>query len=181
MTVPKSPTVPQPPIQQWEDDGGAIPTVAVLNQSCSINVGRAERIASAIAGGAMLLHGLTRGSLSGLVTAALGGGLLYRGATGHCYLYQTLDISTADEADLRSMACCGSDMTCSEPSSVRSLYGERQRAGQSSVTHGSAPVPGPNTVPTLLPPFMPSTTTAVPNPPDRSLEGMAGSPPPGRT
>jgi uncharacterized membrane protein len=62
----------------------------------SINVGDTERMVSLLAGGALALTGLTRGSLSGLGLAALGGALAYRGMTGHCSLYGALGMSTAE-------------------------------------------------------------------------------------
>lgn len=61
-----------------------------------INVGETERMASLLAGGALALVGLTRGSLSGLGLAAIGGALAYRGMTGHCSLYGALGMSTAE-------------------------------------------------------------------------------------
>lgn len=61
------------------------------------NVGEYERYASAIGGGALALYGLSRGSLGGLALALLGGGLLYRGATGHCQMYDALGVNTAEE------------------------------------------------------------------------------------
>jgi uncharacterized membrane protein len=60
------------------------------------NVADTERIASGVAGGLMLLYGLGRGTLGGIALTALGGGLVYRGATGHCPTYQALGIDTAD-------------------------------------------------------------------------------------
>ena len=60
------------------------------------NVGQAERVASAAVGGTLLLLGLGRRSLGGAVVAALGGGLVYRAATGHCHLYQALGVDTSD-------------------------------------------------------------------------------------
>jgi uncharacterized membrane protein len=60
-----------------------------------VNVGEAERVLSALGGGALAIYGLTRGTLSGLLLSALGGGLLYRGATGSCSMYRALGISTA--------------------------------------------------------------------------------------
>ncbi|HWG45598.1 MAG TPA: SRPBCC family protein [Gemmataceae bacterium] len=61
----------------------------------SVNVGEKERMLSVLSGGVLGLLGLARGSLGGLTLAAVGGSLLYRGITGHCYLYQSLDVSTA--------------------------------------------------------------------------------------
>jgi uncharacterized membrane protein len=60
------------------------------------NVGDLERWASLVGGGALALYGLTRGSLAGLGLAAVGGGLVYRGATGHCPVYHALGVSTAE-------------------------------------------------------------------------------------
>jgi uncharacterized membrane protein len=58
----------------------------------TVNVGEKEQLVSAIAGGALLVFGLSRKSLSGLLLAALGGALGYRGLTGHCDLYERLGI-----------------------------------------------------------------------------------------
>ncbi len=61
-----------------------------------VNVGDTERWMSLFGGGALALLGLSWRSLPGLGLAALGGSLLYRGATGHCPMYQTLGVSTAE-------------------------------------------------------------------------------------
>jgi len=62
----------------------------------SVNVGDKERLFSLLGGAALGLYGLSRFSLGGLALAAVGGSLIYRGTTGHCSLYESLDISTAD-------------------------------------------------------------------------------------
>src|SRR5262245_23628119 len=59
------------------------------------NVGDIERWASVLGGGALTAYGLSRGSLSGLALALVGGGLAYRGLSGHCPVYGTLGLSTA--------------------------------------------------------------------------------------
>lgn len=59
------------------------------------NVGRRERMASLVGGGALALYGLTRGSLGGLLMAAAGGGLLYRGASGHSQVYDAMGVDTS--------------------------------------------------------------------------------------
>lgn len=59
------------------------------------NVGRRERMASMVGGGALALYGLSRGSLRGLMMAAAGGGLIFRGATGHSPTYEAMGIDTA--------------------------------------------------------------------------------------
>lgn len=60
---------------------------------CPINVGDTERRLSTLAGGALTLFGLARGSLGGMAVAALGGAMLYRGLSGHCVGYQALGIT----------------------------------------------------------------------------------------
>lgn len=60
-----------------------------------VNVGDKERLLSFLAGSALGLYGLSRFSVKGLALAAMGGALVYRGTSGHCSMYQALDISTA--------------------------------------------------------------------------------------
>ena len=65
-------------------------------KSDDVNVGQTERTISAVAGGALALAGLSRGSLGGLALAALGGGLIYRGVTGHCPAYNAMGVNTIE-------------------------------------------------------------------------------------
>src|SRR5947209_1391494 len=58
------------------------------------NVSNPERWISIAAGGAMAAYGLARRSAGGLTLAGLGSALVWRGATGHCSLYEALGIST---------------------------------------------------------------------------------------
>lgn len=60
-----------------------------------VNVGDVERLASMIGGGLVGLYGLRRVRLSGLVLAALGGALVYRGLSGHCKMYEALGVDRA--------------------------------------------------------------------------------------
>lgn len=65
----------------------------------NVNVGEIERWASAIGGGALAAYGITRlvqGNWLGAVLGLVGGSLVYRGATGHCEMYERLGISTAE-------------------------------------------------------------------------------------
>lgn len=65
----------------------------------SVNVGSYERWASAIGGGALTAYGLTRRSRSGLLLSVLGAGMLYRGTTGHCNVYEALGVNTATNGE----------------------------------------------------------------------------------
>jgi uncharacterized membrane protein len=60
------------------------------------NVNNPERIASTVAGGALVVFGLKQGGLLGTGLTILGGGLLHRGTTGHCYMYEAAGINTND-------------------------------------------------------------------------------------
>ncbi|HEV7620866.1 MAG TPA: SRPBCC family protein [Flavisolibacter sp.] len=58
-----------------------------------VNVGQSERIASAALGAWLLSSGLSslfKHPVNGLIKAGLGGWLLYRGASGHCPVYESL-------------------------------------------------------------------------------------------
>lgn len=59
------------------------------------NVGETERMASVFGGGALVVWGLARRGWDGALMAAIGSGLIYRGATGHCDLYQAVGVNTA--------------------------------------------------------------------------------------
>lgn len=67
-------------------------------KSPDINIGKLERLVSILGGSVLAIAGLKRRSLGGLSLAALGGGLMLRGATGHCEVYRSLKINTADAA-----------------------------------------------------------------------------------
>jgi uncharacterized membrane protein len=62
-----------------------------------INVGDIERKVSLISGAILAVLGLVRRDLPGTLIAAVGGGLLYRGATGHCHTYEAFGFDTADQ------------------------------------------------------------------------------------
>ncbi len=59
------------------------------------NISEMERWASIAAGTALALYGMSRRRGNGWVLAALGGWLVQRGATGHCYTYEALGVNTA--------------------------------------------------------------------------------------
>jgi uncharacterized membrane protein len=65
-------------------------------QAGRVNVGELERWASVFGGAVLTGFGLSRRSLAGLGLAAVGGSLVYRGATGHCPCYAALGVSTAE-------------------------------------------------------------------------------------
>jgi len=60
------------------------------------NLAEIERWLSLFGGGTLALYGLARGTLGGLALSLLGGGLVYRGITGHCRVYEALGVNTAE-------------------------------------------------------------------------------------
>lgn len=67
------------------------------------NVGEAERIASVITGSLLVAAGVKRMSIPGLVAAGLGVHLVRRGISGHCALYQMLNVTTEEEDPNKSL------------------------------------------------------------------------------
>src|SRR5437764_12851631 len=66
-------------------DGGA--------QTRGVNVGRAERVLSLAGGGLLAWLGVKQGGLLGTAIALIGGGIAYRGVSGHCPGYAALGIT----------------------------------------------------------------------------------------
>jgi uncharacterized membrane protein len=63
------------------------------------NVGKIERIASAVGGGALIGYAIKTRSKTSVILGLVGAGLLYRGASGQCELYRAAGINTAGNAD----------------------------------------------------------------------------------
>ena len=63
----------------------------------SPNVNGPERVASALAGGALVGYGLKQGGVLGTALSVLGGEMIFRGATGHCHVYDAAGIDTTGE------------------------------------------------------------------------------------
>jgi hypothetical protein len=63
-----------------------------LGNRDNVNVGKMERWASVLGGAALAAFALRRRSKGSLGLAALGAPLLWRGATGHCSVYERMGI-----------------------------------------------------------------------------------------
>ena len=75
----------------------------------AVNVGQMERWLSMVAGGALAAYAFKRRSVQGGTAALAGAALLYRGATGHCDVYQALGVNRAGQDGTRTKADQGSD------------------------------------------------------------------------
>lgn len=62
-----------------------------------INVGETERLISLGIGVPVVIFGMTRGLLKGLLPSTLGTALIVRGVTGHSFLYQAIGVSTVEQ------------------------------------------------------------------------------------
>lgn len=62
----------------------------------AVNVSTVERVLSLVGGGALALYGLRRRGAAGTLAGLAGALLVERGATGHCRVYETLGMDTAD-------------------------------------------------------------------------------------
>ena len=60
------------------------------------NINQDEAIISLVSGGFLTVFGLSRRSPIGVLVAAAGAALAYRGATKHCAVYESLDIDTTE-------------------------------------------------------------------------------------
>lgn len=62
-----------------------------------INVRREERLISVVVGGALILVMLRPRGVWGLMLALVGAKLVYRGLTGHSYIYTFMEINTEED------------------------------------------------------------------------------------
>lgn len=60
------------------------------------NVSTVERGLSTLGGALLAAYGLRRRSPQGITAAVVGGTLVYRGLSGHCPVYASLGVSTAE-------------------------------------------------------------------------------------
>jgi len=59
------------------------------------NISDVEKWVSLAAGAGLAIYGFSRRKTSGLAMAALGGALIQRGTSGHCAVYEALNVNTA--------------------------------------------------------------------------------------
>jgi uncharacterized membrane protein len=78
--------------EEWEQ---ADDDVSTGSDTPEMNVGTSERLASVLGGSLLTIVGLRRRSNFGALLAIVGGGLIYRGLTGHCRVYEMLGRNTA--------------------------------------------------------------------------------------
>ena len=70
----------------------------------SQNISTEEKQWSLWGGAALVAAGIARGKVQGMVLAGLGAGLIYRGSTGHCHMYEMLGVDTSETGPHRKVA-----------------------------------------------------------------------------
>src|SRR5512138_251706 len=106
--------------------------VAATNFEGRVNVGRVERWLSMVAAGTLAAYALQRREVPGGAAAIAGAALLYRGATGHCDVYQALGINRSHAQAAREL---GTGIIADRGSDTRAqLGGSRGIHVEESVT-----------------------------------------------
>jgi uncharacterized membrane protein len=90
--------------QDWHNHAGID-----MPRTSRVNVGQIERWLSMAAGGVLAAYALKRRAVPGGTAALAGAALLYRGATGHCDVYQALGVNRAGGHGTGMAADRGSD------------------------------------------------------------------------
>ncbi len=70
------------------------PILDRVRETLAVNVPTAERAGSVAAGAALIVYGVSKRSIGGLVAGLLGVALVRRGAIGHCAVYEKLGINS---------------------------------------------------------------------------------------
>ena len=101
----------------------------------NVNVGRMERWASVLGGAALAAYALKRRGRGGLGLALAGAPLLWRGATGHCSVYEKMGIDRVHGTALAPRDLSpGSNTTSSFSSSTTS---STSSLSEDSAVHGN--------------------------------------------
>ncbi|MEN3943473.1 DUF2892 domain-containing protein [Prosthecobacter sp. SYSU 5D2] len=75
-----------------------LPKIEELHQELRKNVTDPERALSALSGLGLLVSGLSRGGLAKWILAAAGLALVRRGLTGHCAVYEQMEVNSRRQA-----------------------------------------------------------------------------------
>lgn len=93
----------------------------------SLNVAKPERWLSVVGGAALAAYAARRRGIPGALMAVAGSEMIFRGATGHCPVYQALGVSTAHETNGHAQAIEGSATEIHRSVTVNRPRGELYR------------------------------------------------------
>ena len=93
----------------------------------SLNVAKPERLLSVVGGAALAAYAARRRGIPGALMAVAGSEMIFRGATGHCPVYQALGVSTAHETNGHAQAIEGSATEIHRSVTVNRPRGELYR------------------------------------------------------
>ena len=89
-----------------------------LRLGAEVNVGKGERLASLLGGAGLAVLGARQKGLGGALLGLAGAALVHRGATGHCFVYDALEMDTAAGAAERGVVAAENEPGVSVNASV---------------------------------------------------------------
>lgn len=98
----------------------------------NVNVGKMERWASVLGGAALAAYALKRRGRGGLGLALAGAPLLWRGATGHCSVYEKMGIDR-----VHGTALAPRDLSPSGSSTASSFSSTTPARSEDTAVHGN--------------------------------------------
>jgi uncharacterized membrane protein len=89
-----------------------------LRLGADVNVGKGERLASLLGGAGLAVLGARQKGIGGALLGLAGAALVHRGATGHCFVYDALEMDTAQKTSERGVVAAENDPGVSVNASV---------------------------------------------------------------
>ena len=89
-----------------------------LRLGADVNVGKGERLASLLGGAGLAVLGARQKGIGGALLGLGGAGMVHRGATGHCFVYDALEMDTAQGAAERGVVAAENEPGVSVNASV---------------------------------------------------------------
>ncbi len=89
-----------------------------LRLGADVNVGKGERLASLVGGAGLAVLGARQKGLGGALLGLAGAALVHRGATGHCFVYDALEMDTAQGTPERGVVAAENEPGVSVNASV---------------------------------------------------------------
>jgi uncharacterized membrane protein len=89
-----------------------------LRLGADVNVGKGERLASLLGGAGLAVLGARQKGIGGALLGLAGAALVHRGATGHCFVYDALEMDTAQGTAEHGVVAAENEPGVSVPAST---------------------------------------------------------------